>query len=85
MRRETAQVMQQWGVVTADRPFGSTLRYPLGSHSGIIVIRYSDDISILQMIEAVLMQLRGLEPADVHGSVVVLEQGRVRLRSAKRD
>jgi predicted nuclease of predicted toxin-antitoxin system len=72
-------------VLTADRAFGSTLRFPLGTHKGIIVIHYPDEMPIPQMIESVVAQLRILEPDEVWGSVVVLEQTRVRLRSVHRE
>lgn len=72
-------------VLTADRAFGSTLRFPLGSHKAIIVIRYPDETPMAQMVQEVLVQIRGLDHAEVDGSVVVLEKGRLRLRSKGMD
>jgi len=81
--REVFQWAQDQGavLVTGDMGFASTVAFPLGSHGGIIVLRFPNEASVASMNRELLAAVRLLSENDVRGSVVVLEPGgRVRIR-----
>ncbi len=67
-------------ILTADVGFANILRFPLGSHHGIIVIRFPNEVSVNALNESVAVALRSIEAGDVEGNLIVVEPGRVRLR-----
>jgi predicted nuclease of predicted toxin-antitoxin system len=70
-------------LLTLDLDFGNLLRYPLGTHKGIIVLRFPSEVWPRVLSEAVLAALRGIPDADLAGNLVIVAPGNVRLRRAK--
>jgi predicted nuclease of predicted toxin-antitoxin system len=67
-------------LLTADRGFGNLMRFPLGSHSGIVVARFPNDVAVLVLNDAVLQAVQSLSEDDLVGNLVIIEPGRLRLR-----
>jgi predicted nuclease of predicted toxin-antitoxin system len=67
-------------IVTADKDFASILRFPLGSHSGIIVVRVPDELPTHVMNRELLRALTELDGEDLTGCLVIVELGRIRVR-----
>ncbi|HHY38865.1 MAG TPA: DUF5615 family PIN-like protein [Clostridia bacterium] len=67
-------------LVTADLGFANTLTFPLGSHYGIVVVRFPNDASVEKLNRGVVSALSGLTDEEVHGCLIILEPGRMRLR-----
>jgi predicted nuclease of predicted toxin-antitoxin system len=70
-------------LVTADLEFANLLLFPLGSHAGIIVTRTPNRMSIRQLHEIPIQAIVSLADEDVHGSLVIVEPGRTRVRWPK--
>ncbi len=66
-------------VITSDVGFGSIIRYSLGSHDGIVVVRLPD-LAWPQIVARVVAQVAALDPADLAGNVIVIDEVRVRVR-----
>ena len=66
-------------VITSDVGFGSILRYPLGSHAGIVLVRLPDT-EWPQIVARVVGQVVALDAVDLAGNVVVIDEARVRVR-----
>ncbi len=66
--------------LTADLGFGNTLRFPLGSHAGVMVARFPNEVPTTFLSDAILRAIRELTDQDISGSVVIVEPGRIRLR-----
>lgn len=66
-------------VITSDVGFGSILRYPLGSHAGIVLMRLPET-EWRQIVARVVSQVVALDAADLAGNVVVIDEARVRVR-----
>jgi predicted nuclease of predicted toxin-antitoxin system len=75
-------VSHGFALLTADLGFGNILRFRLGSHAGIIVVRFPNEVSSDTQNEAVSRTLRDLSDDEIRGSLIVIEPGRVRLRRA---
>jgi predicted nuclease of predicted toxin-antitoxin system len=67
-------------LVTADKDFANILRFPLGSHAGIIVSRVPDRLPTQRVNEELLQALARLEGQKLEGALVIVEVGRVRIR-----
>lgn len=66
-------------VITSDVGFGSILRYPLGSHAGIVLVRLPET-EWPHIVARVVAQVGALDAADLSGNVVVIDEVRVRVR-----
>ena len=73
-------VAHGFAVVSGDLGFGNIVRFPLGTHHGIVVARFPNDWPVGALNAAILAGLRGLTDEEITGNLVVIEPGRVRLR-----
>lgn len=67
-------------LLTADLGFGNILRFPLGSHAGVLVARFPNEMPTTALNETILSSIRSLSDEEISGNLVVLEPGRIRLR-----
>lgn len=67
-------------LLTGDRGFANILRFRLGTHCGIIVARFPNELPTARLNQAILDGLRSLADEGYAGSLAILEPGRVRLR-----
>ena len=67
-------------LITRDLDFANIQHFPLGEHSGIIVIRMPTMITITRLIDEVVTIVSRLDEADIKGSTVIIETDRVRIR-----
>ena len=67
-------------LVTADKGFTNTLRFPLETHVGIIVVRIPEELPTTVINRELLRALEGLVGEDLTGTLIVVELGRVRIR-----
>ena len=54
--------------------------YPVGSHAGIVVARFPNELPPATLSAAITAALRELPRGDLHGNLLIIEPGRVRLR-----
>lgn len=73
-------VANQRAVVTADLGFADVRTYPLGSHDGIIVTRFPNEIPVVDLNAAVMKALAELGDDDLRGALVIVEPHRIRIR-----
>jgi predicted nuclease of predicted toxin-antitoxin system len=67
-------------LVTADKDFSNALRFPPGTHSGIIVVRVPDELPTSKVNQEILSALASLEDVDLTGLLVIVEVARTRIR-----
>lgn len=67
-------------LVSGDLGFANILRYPLGSHRGIVIARFPNEMPAVQVTRSVVAALRMLSEEDLRGNLVVISPGRIRLR-----
>jgi predicted nuclease of predicted toxin-antitoxin system len=67
-------------LLTADLGFANVLRYPLGSHAGIVIVRFPNETPTVALNDVLTGTIRGLSDEDVSGNLLVVEPGRIRLR-----
>jgi predicted nuclease of predicted toxin-antitoxin system len=69
-------------VLTLDRGFGDVLRYPPGSHAGIVVLR-PGDLAPASVVATVLELVDHHDLDDLAGTVTVVQRGLLRVRRAR--
>ena len=67
-------------LITADKGFANTFRFPLGTHHGIIVVRIPDELPTEVVTRELLRALDELAGEDLNGALAIVELGRVRIR-----
>jgi len=67
-------------LITADKGFPNVLRFPLGSHAGIIVVRVPDEVPTQHMNQELLRALEDVANESLQGLLLIVEVGRVRIR-----
>ncbi len=70
-------------VLTADRDFGNIQRFPLGTHFGIVVARFPNEMTTLKINQKLLERLKSLNEEDFQGNVVIIEPLKIRIRRLK--
>jgi len=72
---------QGLALITADRGFGNLLEYPLGSHHGIILLRYPNSMPAGKLVQVVTETLPSIPESEIIGNLVIFEPGRIRFRA----
>jgi len=69
-------------IITNDLDFGNLILYPLGSHTGIIVLRPRlDTPEAINDVHTVLMRLfKELKPAEIEKSLIIIDRDKYRIR-----
>lgn len=67
-------------LVTGDLGFANILRFPLGSHFGLLVMRYPNEVSSQTIADAVVRALRDVSEAEIRGALLIVHPGGLRLR-----
>lgn len=73
-------IRQDRTLLTGDMGFGNLIRFPLGSHHGIAVARFSTQMPTAEVTRLIVAAVATLTTADLRGALVVIEPDRVRLR-----
>jgi predicted nuclease of predicted toxin-antitoxin system len=76
-------VEQRRWLLSGDLGFGDLRRFPLGSHSGIGIVRYPNEASPATVIAAVIDAVQSVGETEIEGGLMIIEPGRVRLRRAR--
>jgi predicted nuclease of predicted toxin-antitoxin system len=67
-------------ILTGDRGFGNILRFPLGSHSGIIIAHFPNEMSTMEINHQLLERFKNLTEDDYKGNLIVIEPQKIRIR-----
>jgi hypothetical protein len=67
-------------VLTADVGFGNVLRFPVGTHGGIVIARFPNEIPTEALTRSLVSALQDVKLNEIRGNILVVEPGRVRLR-----
>ena len=67
-------------ILTGDRRFGNILRFPLGSHYGIVIAHFPNEMLPIQINHHILEMLMNLSEEDFKGSVIIIEPYKIRIR-----
>jgi predicted nuclease of predicted toxin-antitoxin system len=72
-------------LITRDLGFSNALRFPVGTHAGIITMRVPSDVPPPRLNRELLGVLSDLGDEDLGGLLVIIEIGRRRIRRPSAD
>lgn len=67
-------------LLTGDWGFGNLLHFPIGSHAGIVIAHFPNEISTAELNQNVITEFANLAESDFKGSLIILEPGKIRIR-----
>ena len=73
-------VAHGFALLSGDLGFANLVRFPLGTHHGIVVARFPNNWPVEALNAALQAALRGLTDDEIAGNLIIIEPGRVRLR-----
>ena len=75
------QYAQKEGCVllTEDLGFSNTLRYPLGSHKGIVIARFPNEMPTRLLNEILVSSIKSIFE-DLPGNLTIIEPDKIRIR-----
>ncbi len=71
-------------LISADKGFANVLRFPLGTHPGIIVARFPRHTPARMKTRLLLQWIPTLREEDLTGNLLIIQPKRIRIRRAKR-
>jgi predicted nuclease of predicted toxin-antitoxin system len=67
-------------ILTGDLGFGNLLRFPFGTHSGIVIVHFPNEISTSELNNQVIKAFDTFTETDFKGNLIILEPGKIRIR-----
>lgn len=67
-------------ILTGDLSFGNLLRFPVGSHLGIVVAHFPNEVSTSELDNQIIKAFETLTEIDFKSNLIILEPGKVRIR-----
>lgn len=68
-------------LVSRDTDFGNVLQFPLGSHHGIVVVRFPSETRSRVIVDSVVQMLTTIAESEFTGALIIIEPGRMRMRT----
>lgn len=67
-------------LITGDLGFGNILQFPIGSHFGIVIAHFPNEMTTDEINRQLVEVFRDFTDDDFKGNLTVIEPGRVRIR-----
>jgi len=67
-------------ILTGDVGFGNLLHFPAGSHSGIVIAHFPNELSTSELDNQIIKAFKTLNEIDFKGNLIILEPGKIRIR-----
>lgn len=67
-------------LITGVMGFGNILRFPVGSHFGIVIVHFPNEMPTNEINRQLVERLRDLTEGDFSGNLIIIEPGKVRIR-----
>ncbi|MCK4733799.1 MAG: DUF5615 family PIN-like protein [Methanophagales archaeon] len=67
-------------ILTGDRGFGNILRFHLGSHFGIVVAHFPNEMPTMEINRRLVERFKDLSEDDFKGNLIIIEPRKIRIR-----
>lgn len=67
-------------LLTGDLGFGNILNFPIGSHFGIVISHFPNEVSTSELNNHIINAFDSLSEPDFKGNLIIIEQGKIRIR-----
>ncbi|MBI5216983.1 MAG: DUF5615 family PIN-like protein [Ignavibacteriae bacterium] len=68
-------------ILTGDKGFGNISRIPIGTHCGIVLTRFPNDMPTDEINRHIIEKLSKLEEKDFKGNLIVIDSEKIRIRN----
>ena len=69
-------------LITGDLGFGNILHFPLGSHFGIVIAHFPNEMPTREINRQLIERFRDFKEDDFKGNLIIIEPGKVRIRKS---
>jgi predicted nuclease of predicted toxin-antitoxin system len=66
--------------LTGNLGFGNLLHFPVGTHSGILIAHFPNEISPSELNNQIIKAVLDLKEDDYSGNLIIIEPGKLRIR-----
>lgn len=73
-------IEKQAVLFSADLGFSSILSFPVGTHHGIVILRFPNEMSTKDINQHISKLLLKVEKQDYKGNLIILSQNKIRIR-----
>jgi predicted nuclease of predicted toxin-antitoxin system len=70
-------------LLTGDIGFGNLIKFPPGSHHGILIVHFPNELPVLEINRQILLALSQLKNIDLSRNLTIIEPGKIRIRRHK--
>jgi predicted nuclease of predicted toxin-antitoxin system len=67
-------------LITGDMGFSNILHFPIGSHFGILIGHFPNEMTTGEVNHQIVEGIRGFAEGDFKGNLIIVEPGKVRIR-----
>jgi len=67
-------------LLTGDLGFGNILNFPVGSHAGIVIAHFPNEMPTFELNNQIIKAFDTLTETDFNGNLIILEPGKIRIR-----
>ena len=67
-------------ILTGDFGFGNILKYPIGSHYGIVIVHFPNETSTTDLNNQILKAFDDLNETDFVENLIIIEPHKIRIR-----
>lgn len=67
-------------LITSDTGFGNILHFPIGSHFGIVIAHFPNNMTTNKINHQLMEGFRDFTEDDFNGNLIVIEPGKARIR-----
>jgi len=72
-------------LITGDMHFSNILRFPIGSHFGIVIVHYPNEVSNDEINYQLIERFTHIRDDDFSGNLIIIEPGKTRIRRKPKD
>ncbi|MEW5815851.1 MAG: DUF5615 family PIN-like protein [Spirochaetota bacterium] len=69
-------------LITSDMGFGNILHFPIGSHFGIVIAHFPNEMPTNEINRQLIERFRDFTDDDFKGNLIIIEPGKVRIRKS---
>lgn len=70
-------------ILTGDLGFGNLFRFPIGTHFGIVIAHFPNEMSTSELNSQLIKAFDSLTEMDFKGNLIIIEPGKIRIRRSK--
>ena len=67
-------------LITGDMGFANILHFPIGSHFGIVIAHFPNEMSTDEINRQLVEKIKGIAEEDFTGNLIIIEPGKLRIR-----